>query len=215
MKVFRFMSINELKKYLNGEELINNKKHKAHTDSEGFCFMNSEDEDPEFAYDFLNGIVSDDLCAEFKTDKKNLNKSWGMYADPYGKFFDTITVDEYCTKKYSYGNFKLLRIAKIERKGYDYEFTWYKDITKGLEALIKQQKEREKVENDRQKRMKVMEELTTKSENTLREFIKEVNNKNKIEIKIKDRYYNVDAYIDCLKKDAYGPLRISLNLLIN
>lgn len=117
MKIFRFMSKKEFEKYKNGEILKNNTKHSGFTDSVGFCFMNIEDVDPEDAYEFLSGIVSDDICVVFETDKK-MKKSWGQYADPYGSFFDTIVKTEYCTNQYSIDDFKLLKV------GYPPIFSW-------------------------------------------------------------------------------------------
>ena len=44
MKLFRFMSIEEFKKYINNENLVNDKNHSVEgmkkTDSIGLCFLN-------------------------------------------------------------------------------------------------------------------------------------------------------------------------------
>lgn len=100
MRLFRFMSKKEFDKLLNGEDLINTTKHKGYTKSVGFCFMEGVEEDAEYSYEFLSGIVSGEICVLFDTDEK-LNESYGVYADPYGHFFDTITKDEYCIEKYN------------------------------------------------------------------------------------------------------------------
>ena len=100
MRLFRFMSKNEFNNLLNGEDLINNTKHKGFTKSIGFCFMKGEEIEAEYSYQFLSGVVSDEICVLFETNEK-LNKSYGIYANPYGHFFDTITEDEYCIKKYN------------------------------------------------------------------------------------------------------------------
>lgn len=217
MKVFRFMSMDEFNDFLCGMKLNNNKKHETNTDSIGFCFLNEEEFDAKYAYSFLSGIVSDDLCAEFETDEKNLNKSWGIYADPYGSFFSSITVDEYCTKHYNNKDFKLLRIAKMKLnyKTLDYDFTWYDDIERGRKELIKQQKERKEKENTRKKKEIVRSKLIKKKQEDLTDFFNAVNKKNEIEIKIKDRYYKVPAYIETIEHVYLGPLRIKIDILIN
>lgn len=217
MKVFRFMSMDEFNDFLCGMKLNNNKKHEAHTNSIGFCFLNEEEFDSEYAYDFLKGIVSDDLCAEFETDENNLKKSWGIYADPYGSFFSTITVDEYCTEQYNNKDFKLLRIAKMELnyETLDYDFTWYDDIERGRKELIKQQKERKEKENTRKKKKIVRSKLIKKKQEDLTDFFNAVNKKHEIEIKIKDRYYKVPAYIETIEHVYLEPLRIKIDILIN
>ena len=100
MRLFRFMSKKEFDKLLNGEDLINNKEHQGFTNSVGFCFMEGKEADAEYSYEFLSGIVSREICVLFETNEK-LNESYGIYADPYGSFFDSITRDEYCIKKYN------------------------------------------------------------------------------------------------------------------
>ena len=84
MEVFRFMSKEEFKKYMNGEELVNKKEHRAKTNSKGFCFLDLKDFTPEEAIHFLSGIVSFDVCAVFETNTK-LNKTYGVYAKPIKK----------------------------------------------------------------------------------------------------------------------------------
>ena len=125
MKVFRFMSKEEFEKFKKGEELVNNKVHTGHTTSIGFCFINIEDFEPEYAYHFLSGIVSPDICAIFETDEQ-LNRSQGTYATPYGDWFDSFVATEYCPKKYSNKNFKLLRYAGSPTINDDFEwnFEW-------------------------------------------------------------------------------------------
>ena len=125
LKVFRFMSQEEFDKYLAGEKLINTTDHRkkfAFTGSKGFCFFEYMDWDddgvdgitPEYAYEFLSGIVTEDVVAVFETDKQ-LTESYGRYADPYGAFFDTIRMDEYCTTEYDNKSFHLIKYGHIER----------------------------------------------------------------------------------------------------
>lgn len=123
MKIFRFMSKEEFDKFRDGEILKNNKAHKAFTTSAGFCFMNTTDYDPEYAYEFLNGIVSSDVCAIFETNE-SLKKSCGVYAEPYGSFWDSFTATEYCIEEYSKSNFKLIEFCyDFEQKG-NAKWTW-------------------------------------------------------------------------------------------
>lgn len=120
MKLFRFMSKEEFNKYLKGEKLINETKHIGYTNSKGFCFMNLEDYEPEYAYQFLSGIVSTGVCVVFETNEI-LTKSYGGYAEPYGDFFDSFVSNEYCTEEYSNNDFKLIKYC------YDFDEKWYQD----------------------------------------------------------------------------------------
>ena len=118
MKVFRFMSQEEFEGFQIGDVLLNNTNHKElgqKTDSVGFCFMDCEDYSPSSAYEFLEGIVSEDIVAVFEVDESLLTKSSGVYAAPLWwddvSWFSTMTVDEYCCTFYSNKDFKLLSYA--------------------------------------------------------------------------------------------------------
>lgn len=131
MKVFRFMSYEEFKKYKEGQVLENNTKHIGKTNSVGFCFLDADEIDIKQALHFLSGIASFDICAVFETNKK-LNKTCGEYAKPikdYDKqnplkfYYDLIMlsqdisenrikINEYCTKKYSKADFKLIKYSE-------------------------------------------------------------------------------------------------------
>lgn len=123
MKVFRFMSQDEFDKYIAGEKLVNTTDHrKRFSGSKGFCFFEYMDWDddgvdgisPEYAYEFLSGVATMDVVAVFETDVL-LTKSHGRYANPYGSFFDTIWMDEYCTTEYDNKSFHLIKYGPIER----------------------------------------------------------------------------------------------------
>lgn len=124
MKVFRFMSQEEFEKYLAGEKLVNTTDHRdKFSSSIGFCFFeysdwtdnsSSDGISPEYACEFLSGVATMDVVAVFETDVQ-LNKSHGRYADPYGSFFDTIWMDEYCTTEYDNKSFHLINYGHIER----------------------------------------------------------------------------------------------------
>lgn len=208
MKYFRFMSIEEFKKLLNNEELINNTVHKAFTNSVGFCFMRYNEE-PEEAYEYLSGIVSNNVCAVFET-KKRLKKTYGIYADPYGYFFDTVTNDEYCTKKYNLKDFKIVKFAIPKYKG---KWKWYTDIDTFFKD-IEYQKKKEKKENKRRQKIKESkEEYRKKLAKKFEKFIKEVNSKRKVEIKIDDKFYNFGAQIDSLECDNYNDI-LTMKIII-
>lgn len=110
MRVIRFMSRKELLKYLRGEELVNNKEHTGRTNSIGFCFLKYKNGDEYYYQQFLSGVVSDEVAVVFNT-KKKLKKSYGIYADPYGNFFDTIEIDEYSTTRYSKEDMEIEKIS--------------------------------------------------------------------------------------------------------
>lgn len=129
MKIFRFMSHNEFDKYIAGEKLVNTTDHRKNfSGSKGFCFFEYMDRDddgvdgisPEYAYGFLSGVATMDVVAVFETDVQ-LNKSYGRYADPYGSFFDTIWMDEYCTEEYSRDTFRLIKYGRIEYDDEEFE----------------------------------------------------------------------------------------------
>ena len=106
MRLVRFMSEEEFTKLMNGEALVNNTKHAAKTNSVGFCFMPIDDDDDiahtiQFMYEFLSGIVSDDYVVVFEQKDAELLKGYGVYADPYGSFFDTMTMTEYSITQYN------------------------------------------------------------------------------------------------------------------
>ena len=116
MKIFRFMSYKEFEKYMNGENLYNNTKHKAKTNSIGFCFFDINDFSPEFAWRFLKGAIFPDICVVFEVDETLLRKGYGIYSDPNKTLYELmnfipkmIRVTEYCTENYNKEVFKLVK----------------------------------------------------------------------------------------------------------
>jgi hypothetical protein len=116
MKIFRFMSYKEFEKYMNGENLYNNTKHKAKTNSIGFCFFDINDFSPEFAWRFLKGAIFPDICVVFEVDETLLRKGYGIYSDPNKTLYELmnfipkmIRVSEYCTENYNKEVFKLVK----------------------------------------------------------------------------------------------------------
>ena len=116
MKIFRFMTYKEFEKYMNGENLYNNTKHKAKTNSIGFCFFDINDFSPEFAWRFLKGAIFPDICVVFEVDETLLRKGYGIYSDPNKTLYELmnfipkmIRVSEYCTENYNKEVFKLVK----------------------------------------------------------------------------------------------------------
>ena len=193
MKIFRYMSKNEFDKLINGETLINNTIHEGLTNSVGFCFMKVEDNEPRYAYEFLSGVVDDDVCVVFET-KKKLTKSYGVYADPYGSFFDTITKDEYCTKEYNLEGFKIVEMAIPDfRKK---EWKWETDIKKTQKQLEKNEQKRLEEEKERKTKKQLRNEFEKEKELTLQEFMKQVNENHKLDLLISGKIYKQTAYIE-------------------
>lgn len=211
MRLFRFMSKKEFDKLIKGEVLKNNKHHDGHTNSVGFCFMKVKDNEPRYAYNFLSGVVCDDVCVVFETNKK-LTKSYGVYADPNGSFFSTITEDEYCTKEYSLQDFKIVEMAIPDF--WEEEWKWETDVTKIAKQLDKIEKER--IEEVKQEKIKhnLRENFEKDQRQTLMDFYNQVNEERKLEIKIGDRYYKLPCVITEVENNsiAYGhDLRITFD----
>lgn len=128
------MSVMEFEDFLEGKVLINDTKHRTNgknTDSEGFCFF---PEDPDEAYNWLSGIVTDEVCATFEVPENKVRKSTGTYIDPDAsdnsleamradvlsfirgermKNTQYIERTEYCCNTYSEKDFKLLHFKYI------------------------------------------------------------------------------------------------------
>lgn len=110
------MSYEEFEKYMNGENLYNNTKHKAKTNSIGFCFFDINDFSPEFAWEFLKGAIFPDICVVLEVDETLLRKGYGIYSDPNKTLYELmnfipkmIRVSEYCTENYNKEVFKLVK----------------------------------------------------------------------------------------------------------
>ena len=115
MKVYRYMSKEELDLFRAGKTIVGHNHEGRRTDSVGVCFLGEKTRvsrntefDPLRCYEFLSGIVSRDILAEFETDVE-LQEGEGVYADPFGDYFDTILVKEYSIPEYSNKTFRLTR----------------------------------------------------------------------------------------------------------
>ena len=130
IKVYRYMSKTEFEKMMKGETIKGKEYHSAKTNSTGVCFLPEEVIfraasgrrrvfDAVECYDFLMGIVSDEILVEFETEK--IKKTYGVYADPTTTFFgDDIIICERCTASYDTKTFKPLRYATDFDENYDY-----------------------------------------------------------------------------------------------
>lgn len=132
MKAYRYMSMKEFTKMSSGCSMTNlSTFNNCRTNSVGFCFLPEEVlcirfEDsytmsPEEALAFLRGIVSDDVLVEFEAPEECFQKSEGIYADPFGDYYDRILVEELCASEYDRDKFVPLRYAMVCYDG----VTWY------------------------------------------------------------------------------------------
>ena len=131
MKFYRFMSMKEFNKMSSGNDIIGKKSFKARTTSTGVCFLSEKilckDDDHkatinvEKAYDFLYGVVSDDIVVEFES-RQEMTESYGIYASIFGSaYFDTMVVTEYCVPSYNRDNMIPVRYGTID----DWRIEWH------------------------------------------------------------------------------------------
>lgn len=196
MKLFRFMSREEFIKLVNGEDLENNTVHEGHTESIGFCFMEEDVcNNPEYAYEFLSGVVSEDICVRFETEVK-LKEGYGIYADPYGSFWDTIIKTEYSITKYNNKDFKILEFAIPVSIVDNEEWQWTTDIKEMINKLDEIKRLEIQQEQKRNEIKKEKEKIQAKKIKDLNEFLENMQEERSLEIKIKDKYYKCSASID-------------------
>ena len=128
-RFIRFMSEEELERFLKGEELVNETVHNGRIKgSFGFCFFDADQIDPITAQHALAGIATEDYMVEFLVSddvaEKCLTKSRGMYSVPKASTIerekitentlldnqDICILPEYCTKKYDRATFMPFQI---------------------------------------------------------------------------------------------------------
>jgi len=118
MIVTRFCSIEEYKKFMSGETLINTTDHfrggRGGSVSVGFCFT---EDDPVTAWRYLKDIVYPEICMVLDIDDQLLTVSLGKYADySDGKDgSDACIKVEYCLTQYSNKTAKLVRTLTQEQ----------------------------------------------------------------------------------------------------
>lgn len=133
--VFRFMSKIEFEMYLKGEEIYGKKQEAVYSHARNksvVCFgiceyadsLKQAESEAKSAYEYMSGIVSDEICAIFKADENIFEKGWGRYADPYGSFFDTIFVDELMIESYNNKSFELLSYSDNNFINDDFEYNF-------------------------------------------------------------------------------------------
>lgn len=129
MKFYRFMSMKEFNKMSSGNDIIGKKSFEAYrTTSTGVCFLSEQtlckDDDHkatinvEKAYDFLYGIVSNDIVVEFES-RQEMTESYGIYASIFGA--NTMIVTEYCVPSYNRENMIPVRYGTID----DWSIEWH------------------------------------------------------------------------------------------
>lgn len=118
MRVTRFCSIQEYRKFVSGENLTNNTDHfrggRGGSISVGFCFT---EDDPKTAWRYLKGIVYPEICMVLEIDQSLLNESRGKYAD-YSNGQDgshACLQKEWCTTQYSNKTAKLINTLTPEQ----------------------------------------------------------------------------------------------------
>ena len=120
MRYVRFMSVNELEKFKQGEVLRNNTdwSKRASSGSVGFCFF-GDNVKPEDRIEYLTGVVCMNRVAVFEPiGGEPLRISQGSYRDPEKDSLFTyplamIQVTEYSIKEYSNKTMRLVRAGKV------------------------------------------------------------------------------------------------------
>lgn len=120
MRYVRFMSVNELEKFKQGDTLKNNTdwKKQKNSGSVGFCFF-GDDVRPEVRIEYLTGVVCMDRVAVFEPiEGEPMRVSLGLYRDPGKDSLFTyppamMLVTEYSIKEYSNKTMRLVKVGKV------------------------------------------------------------------------------------------------------
>ena len=143
MKLVRFMSENELQKYMRGERLENRtdwRKAGWDSGSKGFCFFD-DSEPPEKRLEYVCGIVDTSLVAVFEpvgeVGELGIVESIGIYRDPVKDMpslddilmmrVDNVAkmqVKEYSTRCYNSQVLRLVRYGRPERSTQKWRINW-------------------------------------------------------------------------------------------
>ena len=145
LKLIRFMSWAELRKYLRGEIVKGSTdwSKQANTASKGICFFPATPP-PEDRLHYLSGNVDFQAVAEFEVIAPvEVTTSWGEYRDPDEPLPDNlwdlvfapvkrIRVNEYCMPEYSNKILRLLRVGNVGAgKNFEWVINWNIDLTGG------------------------------------------------------------------------------------
>lgn len=144
MRLIRFMGAVELRKYLNGETLVNImdwNKAGQRSGSKGFCFFD-DSEPPEERLKYVTGVVNTEIVAIFRPvpfAKLELTESYGIYRDnerDLPKLTDLTLTDlltrdikekrvrEYSTTKYNAQILQLEKLGVPERYPEGWRIEW-------------------------------------------------------------------------------------------
>ena len=145
LRLIRFMSWAELRKYLRGETIKGKTdwSRQGKSTSKGICFFPSVPP-PEQRLHYLSGVVDFQAVAEFEVIAPvNLTTSWGEYRDPdeplpdnpWDLVFSPVKmsrVNEYCVPEYSSKILRLRRVGAVGMsKDYEWLINWNIDLTGG------------------------------------------------------------------------------------
>lgn len=145
MRLVRFMSREELKRYLAGEKLHNRTNWKTagnRSESVGFCFFDTA-VSPEERMHYLTGIVNMQTVVEFEpVEPQIFRTSYGIYRDPSKDDFSGLNVADLITfltrsvptqkvLEYSIGDYSN-RTLKLIRVGFpnmtQHTIKWQKEV---------------------------------------------------------------------------------------
>lgn len=150
--LIRFMSSEELEKYLKGETISNktdwNKDQGKATDSKGVCFFPA-DPKPESRLNYLSGVVTFDKVVEFSPcgNLPGIKMTHGRYRDPerdvitsvldFCKPTPTMRVDEICMPKYNSRMLYPVRIGYVHGVHlFNGDYTWVIDWYSSYDMAI-------------------------------------------------------------------------------
>lgn len=118
VRLIRFMSEEELDKFLSGKPLKNTTKFEQNG-SKGFCFFKSDDIDPITAQHVLAGIATLDYMVEFFVEERTvekMTKAEGKYHLPGDPLFEATNLPEYSTTEYNRQDFWPYQIWRLYMK---------------------------------------------------------------------------------------------------
>lgn len=115
VRLIRFMSEDELSKFLDGQLLENHTKFEQNG-SEGFCFFRADDLDPITAQHVLSGISEMEFMVEFYVEDKifeKMKKAEGAYHLPGKPMFEVTKLPEYSITEYNRRDFYPFQIWRL------------------------------------------------------------------------------------------------------
>lgn len=138
-RLIRFMSEEELEKYLGDKPLENNTVFEQ-SGSKGFCFFDADDIDPFTAQHILAGIATMDYMVEFMVEERTverMTKGKGTYHKPHQPMFDTCKITEYSTTSYNKKDFFPWQIWRLYIKTPVYDV---KEVGGDIQVKVKNRK---------------------------------------------------------------------------